>query len=386
MKQYKPWSRQEVKALQEAMKEHGHLTVSALTHKLVPILKRKYSSIESKIYKVKQGNVTFQLDTVPEVDMEHQLNMQELNELADAYIPINYTPLPKEEINVSIPLAALTSSKHEPAAITLVMSDLHLGDSNHLPETYWSCVANADQIIKYLAGKFDIKRFAIHLNGDIVAGRDIYRKQVFRNLIQRGHWQVSLAAAVIRETTEKFRTLVDEIHLVKGTHEPIEENYAIYLQKELNTITKSYYHGRMGIVNVAEPVGKHNVLFTHGKGSSDYSPVSPSMTRELWNLWTQVPVRVERACVSHTHNLTVGLHKQGIDIDVTGGFQMYEPVLTHRPCGMILYLYTMGELSVMKVKPDIQIERDECDAGTLEWTNLTYYSDKLRRYAARGYM
>jgi len=215
---------------------------------------------------------------------------------------------------------------------------------------------------------------------------DVFRGQVFRNLIQRGHWQVSLATTVIRDVIDKLEGYhaVDVVDIIRGTHDPEANNYAIFLQHNLG-LDLARYHGREGIINIAEPIGKYNILFTHGKGGSDYSPVSPSMTRELWLRFNQLDVRVERACVAHTHNLTVGLNKEGVVMDVCGGFQLYAPKLTKRRCGILLYLYTMDEMSITPVVPDPAVERNE-RASPLEWVNYQYYGERLLKLVERGYV
>jgi len=69
------------------------------------------------------------------------------NSISD-YTPIDYEPMDREKINVSMPLKALTSDEQVPATLGIVISDLHLGDSNHLPKTFWSTIANLEEIIK----------------------------------------------------------------------------------------------------------------------------------------------------------------------------------------------------------------------------------------------
>jgi predicted DNA-binding protein YlxM (UPF0122 family) len=67
--------------------------------------------------------------------------------------PVRYDPEPREDIYVPLPLKSLEFSKKLEATLTLVLSDLHLGHENHLPETYWSTISNLLRILKALKKK-----------------------------------------------------------------------------------------------------------------------------------------------------------------------------------------------------------------------------------------
>ena len=270
---------------------------------------------------------------------------------------------------------------------TIVMSDLHLGDSNHLHDTYWSTVYNLVEIFRFLRANYSVTGFNLVLNGDIVTGQGIFRDQIFRSVIQRGHWQVHLAAQIIKETVKLLSHEIPlrRIHVNKGTHDPMANNYAIFLTDKLG-LDKATYHGREHVLNVAGDLGKCNILFTHGKGSSDYSPVSPSMTREINMRLHQIEIPVERVCLSHTHNLTVGLTKTSVTYDVTGGFQLYEPRLSRRPCGMILYLFCYDQLSVTPIYPDQTVVKQELADNLIEWKNIRYYASRLIQHAENRFV
>jgi len=319
---------------------------------------------------------------------ERKEALEEVQGLLEGYSPPKYESMDRQHISLSLPLKWFVEREKVPISLCLATSDWHLGDSNHLHRTFWSAMANLVEIIKFLSSSFIIERCVFVLNGDIVSGKFVFPGQMFRNLVQRGHWQVSLAEEVLVEVLEKIEAVcdVDLIHILYGTHESSSgqgENYGIYLHQALNR--DALYHGKSAVINIAEPIGDYNVFFTHGRGSSDYSPVSPSMTRELWHRFAQTEVPLERASVAHTHNLTSSLYKEGVLIDVNGGFQKYEPKLTKRQCGMLLYAFTMGEVSVMEIRPDSMIEREEPGDSVLEWKNYQYYADKLLRWAERGY-
>ena len=50
---------------------------------------------------------------------------------------VEFVPVTKKNMLIPVPL----DNKARDATLTLVISDLHIGDSNHLPETYWSTVS-----------------------------------------------------------------------------------------------------------------------------------------------------------------------------------------------------------------------------------------------------
>jgi hypothetical protein len=79
------------------------------------------------------------------------------------------------------------------ATLTVVLSDLHIGHTDFLPESFYSSVKTLDNILTKLVDVYNITNVSIVLNGDIVSGRDVYRFQELDNLVTRGHWQVFLS-------------------------------------------------------------------------------------------------------------------------------------------------------------------------------------------------
>jgi len=112
--------------------------------------------------------------------------------IEDKIEPVTYNFKDREDISVPLPLKLLEHGNNEDITLTLAVSDLHLGHESHLPETYWSCIYNLGRVLKFLKNKYNILKFDIACNGDLVSGREVYKYQVFQNLIQRGHWQVSI--------------------------------------------------------------------------------------------------------------------------------------------------------------------------------------------------
>ena len=121
--------------------------------------------------------------------------------------------------NLLVPIQIVKEGSKD-ATLTLVISDLHLGDGSHLPESYWSSIDNVKILVDEIKKLYNIKEINLVLNGDIVTGRDVYRNQYLRNIIQRGHWQVFLAEVVLRDTIKRLNFgKLTSAYLVKGTHD-----------------------------------------------------------------------------------------------------------------------------------------------------------------------
>jgi len=306
-----------------------------------------------------------------------------LSELKDKVPPVKYKFKFRKESIVSVPLEFFDNpSKNKDAIITISMSDLHLGDADHLPDTYWSTINTLVNTLKVLKSKFNILRVNLVLNGDIVSGRGVYRYQEFRNILHRGHWQVFVAEMVINDTIDKINKIVkvNNIYLTKGTHEALAENYILYLKKILSG---ARYLGHYGVLDIAEPISHYNILFTHGVGKSDYYPVSYEMIRDIWKSVSQQKLSgliIERFCVGHSHWLAVNIPVLGTTLDVSGGFQKWEFTINQRPAGMVLYLYTGDQCIAMPIRPNPKVENDERNDPMLEYKNIRYYSDTLIKH------
>jgi len=286
---------------------------------------------------------------------------------------------PVHRSNILVPL---TNNKNNDCVLTLVLSDLHIGDANHLPDTYWSTIKNALEIIKSIKKNYKVRSFKLVLNGDMVSGREVYKLQELRNILQRGHWQVFMCEYVIKKTIEDLEKIlnkkINKVYLVRGTHEGLASNFILYLKRMLGN--KAYYLSHGGIVNIADPIGEYNVFFTHGRSYSEYCPVPPRLIRdclELINTYKSNGIYIERVCSSHTHWLCSSIIYGDIYWDVTGGFQKWEYTVSQRPCGAILYFFANNELSVIPVRPDSKIEKEERSEVGLEYKNLVYYGKYL---------
>jgi len=290
----------------------------------------------------------------------------------------NRRPIPRKNLLIPIPL-----SNSRDASVTIVISDLHIGDANHLPETYWSTISNVCEVLKNIKSFYNVKNLYLVLNGDIVAGRDIYKSQELRNIIQRGHWQVFLAEMIIKDTLEKLSTIknIDKIIFIRGTHDSLANNFILYLKRLMNYETLYLSHG--GVFNIAGPLGEYNVLFSHGYGWSDVFPVSSPMMRDVLkvlNTYRDSGINIERICSSHSHWISSGFIFENIYWDTTGGFQKWEYTLSQRPAGAIVYLYNNGECVSIPVRPDPVVEAKEKSDVGLEYKNLIYYGTYLLKH------
>jgi len=309
--------------------------------------------------------------------------VEEIERIVDKIEISEYKPIKRKNTWISLPVSYWKDEKKDKdCTLTLVISDTHLGDCNVLLNTYWSSIDSLLEVLGIIKKKFKVKRFNVVLNGDIVSGRGVYRYQVFRNLLQRGHWQTFLAEQVLKTTFKKIRSIapINQIYLVRGTHEALEENYILYLKRNL---PDSKYLSHAGIVDVGEPVGHYNILFTHGKGKSYYYPISYEMIREMWkttNQYLQNKVIIERVCVGHSHWLCTNLELEGGIADITGGYQKWEYSIAQRPCGMILYLFYDNDITAIPIKPDKEIERKEKMEQALEYKNLKRYGEILLKH------
>lgn len=338
----------------------------------------------SEAYFVKHKDVVRTTGSSNEGIMEARDTLKDIVESLGNIEPLKYTPRSRENVSVCIPLKALEAKDKLDATLTLALSDLHLGHENFLPETYMSTLETLDRILSYLTGVFNILRFNVVCVGDLVSGINVYKYQVFQNIIPRGHWQVFLAEIILKELLERLerKLPVYRVYLLRGTHESLgAENYMLYLRKALGD--RAVYHSKHLLLNIAEPIGEYNVMFLHGSGKSQYYPFSYQLVRELWKTVAQYSsqgVTVEHIVTGHSHWLTPYLELEGLKLSQTGGFQLWEYSVHQRPSGMLLLLYTMGEMSVIPVRPNPDVEREEKASLSLEYRNMRFYAEKLLKH------
>jgi|WetSurMetagenome_2_1015567.scaffolds.fasta_scaffold02220_12 hypothetical protein len=295
-------------------------------------------------------------------------------------IRTEFPPIVRKNMLIPIPL----SNKAKEAVLTLSISDLHLGDACHLPETYWSTIANTIEVIRNIAGLYKITKFNIVLNGDISNGVDVYRYQELRNLVQRGHWQVFLTEMILKDTFKRFEeiTEVSNVVLVRGTHDTLSNNLVIYLKRMLPQ-DKTTYLSHGAAYNIGTDKEPYHVLFMHGYGGGGSSPVPYKLFNDvatIMDTYRRQGVNVERVCSAHCHWLSSGFIVNNIYWDTTGGYQKWEYTINQRPCGFILYLYSAGEAVSIPIRPDLDVEAKEKSIANLEYKNFAYYGNYLLKH------
>jgi hypothetical protein len=384
----KTWNKERTDKLIDLMKRYGSTERKKIAEHFPDL---RYDQVSGKISRVLSTfkNIEFPTESIPSINESYKYdNLEALDEiitkLEDQFGPIERSTAVSDNVAMKIPVYHDFTKKSD-ACLTLVFSDLHLGDSDHLNKTYWSTINNLKMILARLRQLFNIKVFRGVANGDIVSGRGIYKGQEYRNLVDRGHWQVTLAYEVINETIEEINEIIpiDRFYLIRGTHEPLEENYIMYLKKFLSN---AYYLGHSKVINIAYPISSYNVLFTHGMGSSQYHAVSNQMILDAIvavNQYKREKIDVQRIVVGHTHQLEIGHQSMGLTFDISGGFQRWEKTVAQRDPGMILYLFTEGTLSIIPIVPDPNIVMQETESGDLEFNNMLYYATMLKKSLVR---
>lgn len=291
----------------------------------------------------------------------------------------DFPPVIRKNMLIPIPV----DGKSRDAVVTLVISDMHIGDGDFLPESYWSAISNAMEVMRNINGLYKVKQFNLVLNGDITNGVDVYNRQELRNIIQRGHWQVFATEMIIKDTLDKLNELftTEEICLIRGTHDTLSSNLVLYLKRVLPNKTKYLSHG--GLYNIAGKLGEYNVLFMHGTGTSYSCPVTYKSFSDVFanvDMYRNQRINVDRVCTAHTHWLSTGFIVNNMYWDTTGGFQKWEYTINQRPCGLIVYLYSAGEVVAIPVRPDPMVEMKEKCNPRLEYNNFIYYGSMLLKH------
>jgi len=292
-----------------------------------------------------------------------------------------YNPIKRKNLLVPLP-----DKEDQNCTLTVVISDIHVGDANHLPDTYWSTIENLKEVLKFIKGKYKIKNIYFVLNGDIVSGRNVYKYQELNNLLQRGHWQVFMAEYVVKKTIKEIEKTIgkeiDRIYLVRGTHENLANNFILYLKRMFGD--KTWYLSHGGVVNIAGSLGEYNVFFTHGYGNSRTCPVPSNLLSDVLSKVDDYKfnnnIHIDRICTGHTHWLTSSILYGNIYWDITGGFMKWEKTLSHRAPGILLYIYSNKDVSCIPIRPDIVVYENEINSPGLEYKNLKYYGDYLLKH------
>lgn len=239
--------------------------------------------------------------------------------------------------------------------VTIVMSDLHLGDANFMLETFKSTISNLLTKLREIDAKIGgIEDITVIINGDVVSGRNIFRSQVYQNVENIGNAQVYYAADYLKELVEALEEFAPvHLYIVKGNHDTnrVDDFAALVVDRLKAEGIDAIYSGDELILNLGNMNKEHWALFEHGYGGSDYYPVSYELlrhTEKKINILDRIQRRrglkeIERVVFGHSHWLLTNFRQTaGYAIDVSGGFQRNNRVelgKTQRPVGLILYVF-----------------------------------------------
>ena len=281
------------------------------------------------------------------------------------------------------------------AVATIIISDLHFGDENVMLETYKSTVSNLIWKLSEVNNEVGIEQITVVLNGDIVAGRGIFRGQEAKNIFNKGNIQVLYAAAHLLDLHKELSQIAPvQYFVIKGNHDNHKgDNYAWELADKLRSFgLDAYYAGHQLVMNLGDEEKQHWALIEHGYGGSDYYPVSYDFLRNTWKKlnWLNRRQRelgrkeIERVIVGHSHWLVTNIRQDTYwAIDVSGGFQRNERVelgKNQRPAGFILYVFDKNKdgltiydwkdgLRLYEIVPDEEVMLKELFDPTLELKN-----------------
>jgi len=291
--------------------------------------------------------------------------------------------LPKVDYSRKKQLYYVPFSKDKELTVTIVISDLHIGDSNFLHETWKSTVDNLLEFLRDLKDKYIIAKCFIVFNGDLVSGREVYKLQELQNILQRGHWQVFTAEKILKGFIAKLSEIVsvERCYFVKGTHEDISTNLMLFLKRMFK---EAKYLSRGGIVDIGNKRPFY-IFVSHGFGSSDYYPVSLTcirdVTRQLLDYKTR-GIDVKRVITSHSHWLSPEFILN-VPWSITGGFQKWEKKFFQRPSGLIVLLCNDRDSVAIPIMPNKDVERKEKTDPMLEYRNFLLYGKILISHAKK---
>jgi len=243
---------------------------------------------------------------------------------------------------------------------TLVVSDQHFGDAGQFYRPLTECMNRAITEIN----AFEPDEIQIVANGDVVAGRGIFRLQEMQNIVQLGPEQVYWAGWEIKQWNKKFDKEA-EWHIILGNHDNSKrENLARQLVLFLRLLgINSKYEDREYIGYFGDKEAAFHV--SHGFGYSSYYANSYAEIRSCWKKFIEIAqvngVNITRFIRAHVHKLNIG-QEIGLDcqIDTSGGWHKQERLsleFSVRTTGVLLYLYNTDAQPSLTIKA-IEANRD----------------------------
>ena len=273
---------------------------------------------------------------------------------------------------------------------TLVVSDQHFGDAGQFYRPLSECMGRAIAEIN----DFKPDEIQIVCNGDVVAGRGIFRLQEMQNIVQLGPEQVYWAGWEIKQWNKKFDKEPEWI-IILGNHDNSKrENLARQLVLFLRLLeVPSKYADREYIGYFGDKEAAFHV--SHGFGYSSYYANSYAEIRAAWRKFIEIAqvsgVNITRFIRAHVHKINIG-QEIGLDcqIDTSGGWHKQERLsleFSVRTTGFLLYLYdtnTHPPLIVKAIEADRELLISENKNIALHYRNMEAAGRALADVAAWG--
>ena len=290
--------------------------------------------------------------------------------------------------------------------LTIVLSDLHLGDKNVMINTYKSTISNLLNKIALLSTEGPFDTITVILNGDAVSGRNIFRGQEAQNIFNKGNMQILYASAYLYQLNEQLEQYANvEWFIIKGNHDQYSgDNYAWLLADKLRALgLDAFYAGHEFITNLGNTEKQHWALIEHGYGGGSYYPLSYEFIRQStkkvietnMRQWEQGLGPIERVIVGHTHWLNTNFQQDlRWAFDVSGGFQKNNRVelgMNQRPPGVLLYAFDSnkeglsiydwkGGLRLFEIPPDGEVLYNEIHDPALTLNNHSDVASVLANF------
>lgn len=273
---------------------------------------------------------------------------------------------------------------------TLVVSDQHFGDAGQFYRPLMECMERGITEVN----AFEPDETQVVANGDMVAGRGIFRLQEMQNIVQLGPEQVYWAGWQIKQWNKKFDK-EPEWHIILGNHDNSrKENLARQLVLFLRLLgINARYEDREYIGYFGDRVAAFHAA--HGFGYSSYYANSYAEIRSCWKKFIEIAqvngIHITRFLRAHVHKINLG-QEIGLDcqIDTTGGWHKQERLsleFSVQTTGFLLYLYDPDAQPPLIIKA-IEANRDlllsENKNIALHYRNMEAAGQALADVAAWG--
>lgn len=286
-------------------------------------------------------------------------------------------------------------SLRQGGTVTIVSSDDHFTDRGHMLRSYKQLVEKTIILLK----QYNPKKIISLKNGDMVAGRGIYKEQNMDSILQFADEQIRVAAVKGYEYDQLIKQNFPEaehtVLVTKGNHDrAMGEPLAPVLVEKLRLLgVNAKFCGDSVIVNLADN-GYYYLYAEHGYGYSQHSPSAPKWLDDMKDKLLRLTSkgyygdrRIRRITHGHTHWFQLGMERI-LDhyFDTTGGCQRNERILLGkniRPSGWVVYISPEGFNSILDpigVQPDKSVQDEDVNDPYLFKANMEDCADYLIKY------